>query len=549
MAASDAVRSTAIARKEVRASLERMEFHIARGPRGLKGVNREVRFLDALHRQTAQLGAKAVGQSAAVNARRSFGQEALSALRSGDGKSISRVKSSVLADFSADGLAAPRSIATRFPSWKWQANGSACPTCLSKHGNLYTGVFIPTHPSCLCIAASPSSDVRPLTEGEIIDMQAKYGDGRYKKLMGDLKAGRKTMSDIRAVENVNATRKGLAAVGRHNLEGIVRQNALPGGAPTQTGAVPRLRFSGQPAAVEVVEEVASEAVEPIKVFTGRTIEGKPTRAMKSAMSEAEQIMADAVGTHRGFLERAAARVERVKMTASKGKRKAQRHNGLWEETNLKRTGRGANRRLEKIDKRLSMEMNRSDFAAHNAWVKEHNLYSDRISMRQLLDTPAVRSTSTVRSKPPTFKPNPEFLPTTNDERFKAMEKWLKINPEPAAKFAAPPQALAETLLHELVHAADYSTGKSINGLDTVLRRKLKIDGIDRLAKEAYAAGDKAMWYAASRGKPGETIADITRMYFFGDRYDTVDQILKSAAEWRAAYPEMARWVEENVLIL
>jgi hypothetical protein len=266
------------------------------------------------------------------------------------------------------------------------------------------------------------------------------------------------------------------------------------------------------------------------------------------MAEAEQIMADAVGASRGFLERGIARINEVKMTASKGKRRAQKTNGTWHEKGLKRN-RG---KLEKIDRRLSMEMNRSDFTAHNAWVVAHDDYAGRITARQILDKPAVRSTSTTRSAPPTFKPNPEWLPNDNNERWDAMQRWIKANPEPAAKFAATSQQVAETLLHEIVHAADYGTGIEFgfSQLDrTVLRAKLKKDGIDKLAAQAFADGDASMWYAASRNKPGETIADLTRMYFYGDRYDTTGQVLKTAAEWRAKYPQMALWVEDNVLTL
>jgi hypothetical protein len=532
-----------------------MEYHLGRGIKGTRGVQREVNFLDALHRSTAQSGARAVGSSVAINPRRSFGSEALSAIRGGDGRSISAAKSSVLADFSADGLQASRDIAGRLPSWKWTANGSACPTCLSKHGNVFTGVFIPTHPSCLCVASTVESDVRPLTEGELIDMNTKYGDPRYGKLMDDLKNGRKTMADVRAVENVNAGRKGFLAVRQHNLEGIVRQRALPQSLGTRTrtsapGEVPAPRTS---APVAVADDVADEVAEPFNFFSSKTIEGRPTKAMKNAMAEAEQIMADAVGASRGFLERGIARTERVRMQASKGKKTTQKHNGLWEERN-----RGPRKRRkpgeyseppEIIERRLSMEMNRSDFTSHNVWAKRHNEYHERISSKSIRVEDAQFSRGVVTKKP-VYADNPEFIPRANNERFDAMEKWLKRNPEPSPKFAATPQQLAETLLHEIVHSLDYSTGTSIDGVLTTLRRKLKLDGIDKLAAQAYSDGDAAMWYAAkgTRGKPGETIADLTRMYFFGDRYDA-DQVLKTALEWRAKYPEMALWVEDNVLTL
>jgi hypothetical protein len=239
------------------------------------------------------------------------------------------------------------------------------------------------------------------------------------------------------------------------------------------------------------------------------------------------------------------------MQASKGKKTAQKHNGLWEELNRKRIPRNRGGGIETIERRLSMEMNRSDFSSHNVWVTRHNKYHERISAKSIRVEDAEFSRGVITKKP-VYADNPEYLPRTNNERFDAMEKWLKRNPEPSPKFAATPQQLAETLLHEVVHALDYSTGFEVGFENhigrTALRAKLKKDGIDQLAKAAYADGDAAMWYAASRNKPGETIADITRMYFYGDRYDA-DQVLKTAFEWRQKYPEMARWVEENVLTL
>jgi len=248
MAGSAAVRTTAIARREVRASLERMEFHLARGVRGTKGVNREVNFLNALHRQNALLGGKAVGVSTQIRPVRSFGDDALGALRSADGRTRGRVKSSILADYSADGLEPARKIGALSQPWVWVANSSACPTCLYKHGTLFKGDFVPSHPSCLCIPEQPSPEVRPLKAHEIIKMQRQYGDPRYAKLINDVEAGRKRLSLLKQVENVNATPAGRAAVEVHRAEGVVRQSAI----------------GSQPApAARVVDDVIEEIVDAV----------------------------------------------------------------------------------------------------------------------------------------------------------------------------------------------------------------------------------------------------------------------------------------------
>lgn len=229
MAGSDAVRTTAIARREVRASIERMEYHLGRGPRGVRGVQREVNFLNALHRKSGELGGRAVGRSTAVSPIRNFGEEVLQSLSGADSRSIGRVKSSVLADFSADGLTQARNQVTVGDiEWVWVANSSACPTCLSKHGYEHKGDFVPTHPSCLCIPERPSDEIRPLTTDEIISMQRKYGDPRYKGLVDDLEMGKKTLAQVSGVENVNASAKGRTAVETHRAEGVVQQRALGG---------------------------------------------------------------------------------------------------------------------------------------------------------------------------------------------------------------------------------------------------------------------------------------------------------------------------------
>lgn len=240
MAGADAVRTTAIARREVRASIERMEYHLGRGPRGVRGVQREVNFLNALHRKAGELGGKAVGLSTSVVPIRSFGDEVLAALGGADSRSIGRVKSSILADFSADGLTQARKRGTVGDlEWVWVANSSACPTCLAKHGYQHKGEFVPTHPSCLCIPEEPSDEIRPLKADEIVNMQRKYGDRRYKGLIDDLESGKKTLSEISGVENVNASARGRQAVETHKAEGVVTQRSLSTGDDVVGGLGPR----------------------------------------------------------------------------------------------------------------------------------------------------------------------------------------------------------------------------------------------------------------------------------------------------------------------
>ena len=207
MPAADAVGAVAVSRAEVRKSLDRLERQLARGKRGARGVRQEVKFLDAIHRQTVRLSGIATGQPYVTNPQVSFGQKAARGINSGNTRTIGRVKSSILADFSSDGLQPARDWANSplTGEWVWQANASACPTCLQAHGRTFTGPFVPKHPSCLCIPLPPSQagGLSELSADTIGDQVLAYGDPRYYRMARDLKNGTQTLSDAAAVENVN----------------------------------------------------------------------------------------------------------------------------------------------------------------------------------------------------------------------------------------------------------------------------------------------------------------------------------------------------------
>lgn len=232
MPAADAVTSTAIARREARNSIERMQFHLGRGVKGTVGVDREVRFLDGLHKSSVGQGANAVGRAAAVNAP-SFGAKAKTALQSGNAATIGRAKSSILADFSADSLQIPRDEAFIMGEWLWQANASACPTCLDDHGNKNTGGFTPNHPSCYCVPAPIGTPgLHPLSDAELISTQRAFGDPRYSSQIDKFESGKISRSKLSRAENVNKTVKGENAFVDHRLEGHITGN-LPGNLPAQ----------------------------------------------------------------------------------------------------------------------------------------------------------------------------------------------------------------------------------------------------------------------------------------------------------------------------
>ena len=220
MAVTDAVTSTAVARREARQAIERLRYHLNRGARGRRGVDREVRFLDALHRRSIAQAGRAVGTPYTANVAESFGRKAADALRTGNAATIGRSKSSILADFSADSLQPARDQASLLARWTWTANASACPTCLFRHGARSAGTFVPAHPSCLCIPQHPeTSGLRPLTDDEAIEMWEQHGDQRYRPAVEQFKKGEISRNRLGKIEAVNDTRRGRSAWQRHqNLQ-------------------------------------------------------------------------------------------------------------------------------------------------------------------------------------------------------------------------------------------------------------------------------------------------------------------------------------------
>lgn len=243
MAAPDAVTAVAVARREARASLERMQYHLARGARGRRGVAREVAFLDALHRRTIIQTGQAIGISTVGRANESLGKKALAALSKGSSSVIGRTKSSILADFSADALQVPRDQASALGVWIWTANASACPSCLSRHGQRFTGQFVPLHPSCLCIPQPLGTPgLRPLSDSELVSMAEQYGNPRYSSAIRRFRKGELSREDLAKIESINTTPSGLRAVTEHLAKGEVGPSkGLPAGVsnditPTRPGA-------------------------------------------------------------------------------------------------------------------------------------------------------------------------------------------------------------------------------------------------------------------------------------------------------------------------
>lgn len=181
MPAVEAVKVAAQARKHARASLDRMIYHLGRNnPRGWR---REQAFLNALERAALRQTQRAAGVASQVIP--NIGGRAVAQLTGGR---ASIARASMLASFSESIMAPARDVKARRleAGWVWTANQSACSACLGLHGHEHSGVFIPLHPSCLCMPDQRGL-ARPLDKLEIADLLIDRGgrDARLGRLIYD----------------------------------------------------------------------------------------------------------------------------------------------------------------------------------------------------------------------------------------------------------------------------------------------------------------------------------------------------------------------------
>lgn len=206
MAAEDSVMVAAHAREEVRKSLDRMAYHLTRGPRGVRGWEREVRFLDSLSKQSARLGQNTALGTAIAGGKEGLGSRALAALEGGNSASIGRTKSSLLASFSDDTMLGARAwtyeggFTNVDATWIWMANASACAACLANHGEKFYGAMVPEHPSCLCWPTDDNDalarGVKKLDDGQLLDTMRNSNNPRWRAQAQLVDDGRFSVRDV-----------------------------------------------------------------------------------------------------------------------------------------------------------------------------------------------------------------------------------------------------------------------------------------------------------------------------------------------------------------
>lgn len=534
---------------------------MARGPKGLRGVTREVAFLDSLHRQATRLGGRAVGASVVSQSSRSFGADTLRALTTADKSTIGRVKSSVLADFSADGLEGPRSIAAATNSeWIWVANSSACPTCLSEHGTKGSGPFVPLHPSCLCIPESLDSDIRELSADELVSMQRKYGDPRYAKIVDDLAAGKRSMASLRGVEGVNLGRAGRSAVVEHRGAGVGAQSGLGGGTPTfLPNPDPLVAASKSLDAAKTQAKAATAAVKK----SATAIADESGQFVKHPTQYGIKMPRDAA--RRALIEDAFAKMNELPVEAQKrfdhilSILNSPLGDGAYPEV----AGRGIHFRVATASTKSLRELGK----AGQMLTRRGQLIGGDLKLTLHMSRASDDWVQWVG------RSNTEYRKVKNGTMdYYDFKQWKLANPEPVKWRLATADELADVIVHELGHLADFNRNAGSVGyaqIPATIKNEIRRMGwggkppSETIFDDAGKAvgvkrntdvGERIMSYDYAMSSDAEAIAEINRFYYRGLTAETVPgesgaaaDLIMTAQEWRAANPKIAAWFEETFI--
>lgn len=529
MAAEDAVLTAAYARDEVRKSLARMDYHLARGPRGLRGVQREVAFLDALGRQSARLGAQT---AAGVNVgTKGLGTRALEAMQSGPGAKRGRIKSSILAEFSQDTMSGAREWTySSDANWVWRANASACAACLSQHGSVQAGPFWQMHPSCLCypedVGSANAAGVRPLSDQEVVQTLVDSNNAQFASVGRMLERGQLTVEEAAQIA-MRRSRKGLERWVRAIKDQAQR---------VADGIVPQVvvqvtdDFIGTQGVLGALDDLTPAQVQAAadEIFTPEQIDFLQGRARFGAYKH-QQVVQDAQAAvndlidsihYRRKLNAAMANLDEFS-TYAKGESST---TGGFSWSVERFTGNRVNRRME-------LNMRRFD----DARLAEFN-------EQQLAVNEAVRAAQEARRRGD----------MSSTEYFAELRRLEKQQPSKRLLYRdTTPEELADTLVHEGFHAIDEAAGFKY--------ARRAVDEIQEEVRSIYRSGapDAEAWSYASelvnppiRGYEGvETAAEVVRMYFMGTGEQATSRGLTAltAQEWRERYPRLRAWVEEVLL--
>ena len=528
MSAEEAVFTAATARDQVRKSLARMEYHMSRGPRGLRGVEREQAFLNALGRQAARLGAGTAG-GINVSAKGALGTRARAAMlakANGRGDTAGRLKSSLLAEFSQDTMSGARDWTYADPEaqWVWITNASACPACLDNHGKRFQGPFTPMHPSCLCYPERPEQaaqdGVRTLTSREIMGTLENSNNVAFAKEGAAIRAGRRTIKDA-AVDSTRRSARGLQRWAKtlddqaERAQGLAADAIFGAADDVAEGAVATLEGMAEatPAALEeAAEEIVQEALD---LLGGKTSQRLGSLKHKVVLEQANELMEQTISDPglRAKLRAAFANLDEVQTYAQAENRVTGSFEWL---SGVQNRGR-----------KLKLNTRRLNYEA----VDEYNTAMDASNAAARAGFEAYR--------------RGEISQAAWDAEKRRIQRDLTPSKK-GLHTDASPQQLMETLVHEGWHAVDEAADFKY-AKDAI--KSGQRDEVRRIYKSQDPNGPAFSYAAETRGGTGaETSAELVRMYFTGtgEQARAAGVAPLSAEEWRQTYPSLARWVEEQI---
>jgi hypothetical protein len=574
MGAEEAVYTAAVARDEVRNSLNRMEYHMSRGKAGLRGVTREQNYLNALGRQASKLGAGTAG-GVNVGAKTGLGTRARAALlaqANGRTDTAGRLKSSLLAEFSQDTMSGAREWTyDGEQTWVWTANASACPACLDNHGKIYKGPFTPEHPSCLCFPQegtdAAANGVRPLTGREITGTLTDSNNPAFAAVGQALRTGKVTIDQAAA----GAARRSAKGARRWKAtldDQAERAAALGGEAPPAPAAAPAPEAAvlddaativdDVPTVAEVakLEEEVTEAINWLKSMkdSGTAIKYSAKRH-EQTLIRAQHILNRAVTSpkFKGQLDEVMRSLNQFKTLSDTNKGGRTKWAGRFSHRGTLQRGPdgtldfspGAQRTMFR---KIELQMRTTDWQKLDDWNAAVVDWNTRAKATHLKIQEA-RGEARRRLGPGASRVAiDDAVPQGIWDELDGLKRTKPSKQAQGLNIDRPAQEVAEVLLHEATHAVDEAAGWAYS-------EKVVADGIQEQFRFLASQDDKwasAYKYGAERGmgfgKGHETFAEVVRFYHHGTGVMTADGVApQSATAWRAAHPKMAKWVEDNVL--
>lgn len=404
-------------------------------------------------------------------------------------------------------------------------------------------------------------------------MNSKYGDPRYAKAVADVLSGQRTMQSLRSLNNVNRQLKGRKAVAKHRGQGIGRQSALGGGEE----AVLLPNADVQAAARLKAQQAAEEAAKVVRLSADDA-----AALAKAAIDDVAKLADDAAEAvfvkhpkEYGFsMPRAKDRARLIeqafeKMNEVSPALRAQYDDllkAIYEGRGLKfTTATKSTKGMGKLGS-TAIQIDR-----RGGGLIEGTMRMELQLMREHPEFDAWRLANNAIAKKARNRAGGDLSEWT---------EWLVKNPKPTQWRLATADELADTMMHELGHAADYAKNYGSNTyghIPAAIKQEIrdmgwsgKAPGVvyDDLGKPLVGKGNQVVTvpesevgkrllsYDYALSEPAESIAELHRFYFRGVGQSNLEGIVPgytgaaedvflTAEQWRKANPKLAAWLKEE----